>query len=564
MSAPTSPPYRVRVRVPAEHVHAVRAAFGEKGQRKLLADVSARLQRLGWGEVLSVMQDPTENTLFTLIARAPTKEKARTDDPLCTFVSAERVEEPLQQIRGLRTAGILDPGLTEDEVWLVRHALLHEDNLRHVGGIASAFAPFFPIAASLLNAKATLMDSRPPALAQQLNEANRAAAEAIAGHASGLSAGIHPASVRDQLLTPTVLPSAIGGMIRSATNGRWTDLEKGWDQLLTHASPTWALRHRLRAARDAAQTLANLRARPPSLERAALEGAALAALMPAADGTSDAHASDPAFRNGTTAGQAWATGEERAPEEQRRQQHATSGAATIPSFDRGVTKGALDGLRNTGFADLYGKTRGRTFQERALDHRRAVQAAGQSASPRTVQRMLLAARMADVADWSRRNPNMPADVLRDEVRRAAWKICDEPHCLEGEPPDLLYFPVEIVTLGRCLVREAGRGVWIVSPEDMALACPPDGREGFVSPSALQLALATQKPQHARVWNESKVAEIASALAEDPSTSPNVLRARNQLERAERALERRRWIEWYRRAGDHTRLKRTQARVAGAT
>lgn len=391
--------YRARVRVPEAYVHVFRSS-GPNGQQHLLDDVRSRL---GCEEVLSVMQDPTEITLFSVLVRGITTQS----DGTVTIEHVEQVEEPPASTTAPAPDYVsLDPGLGREDLMLLHCALTREWNPRHVGGVAMTFAPFFPCAASLLQARATLLEGRCIANDARLDNANAQAAM--------------QASVPRVRVSPG---EELASLVRSRTWGRWHAVEQAFRDLCPTTRP-WTRSEDVRSA------IATARGLPP----------------------------------------------EQSPDIE-------------------------------------------------LPHA-----------------------VARVAAWYEAHPQMPIEVLRDETRRAAWTLVDEP--LETR-----VFPDEVLALARCLVREIGCGVWIVDPARLESAIPPDGlgREGFVSPSALQLALANGKPAHARVWNASRIKTIATALTDGGDTSPNALLARNQLERAERAIERRRWIEWYRRSSAQRRL-----------
>lgn len=141
-------------------------------------------------------------------------------------------------------------------------------------------------------------------------------------------------------------------------------------------------------------------------------------------------------------------------------------------------------------------------------------------------------------------------VVYDEVRRLACRLIEEGHhhAVDSDPRPLdparfAKVPRPILALATALVREVGLGLWLVCPE-RARILPVTGRERDVSPSALQMAQAIWKPEMAQVANPGRIKERMEALGRD--SSPDAIRAKHQMEKAERALERRRWIEWYRR------------------
>src|SRR5262249_15064278 len=112
--------------------------------------------------------------------------------------------------------------------------------------------------------------------------------------------------------------------------------------------------------------------------------------------------------------------------------------------------------------------------------------------------------------------------------------------LDGIPP-------EVSRLAASTVREGPRGIRTIDPERMRAAVPPDGTEGYVSPSALQLALAAAKPGMSRVWNEDEANDLLRSFGDQPRTYEKriqQMRAKLAMERAMRTLERMRWVRWY--------------------
>lgn len=150
---------RVRVAVPLEHVERVRSAYAEGGQEALLSDLEERVESVGFDDTLIVMQDPTDSTLFSLLTHR-TNEPPK-PDPLLRFASVEEVAPPpIIDEEHVPAREALDPGLSAEEILMVRQVLLEDTNPRHLNGVAHCFEPFFPVAASLLRTKADLLDIR--------------------------------------------------------------------------------------------------------------------------------------------------------------------------------------------------------------------------------------------------------------------------------------------------------------------------------------------------------------------------------------------------------------------
>lgn len=149
-----------------------------------------------------------------------------------------------------------------------------------------------------------------------------------------------------------------------------------------------------------------------------------------------------------------------------------------------------------------------------------------------------------------RQRDLPPDLLNLEVKRAACLLAEDPQTPFPEVP-----PV-VVAMGRALVRSTVEGARYVDPDLVRRWCPPDGREGFVSPSALQLVHAYGKPEISGVVSRQEVARRRAELAanvraelgagQDRTARQDLMRAKAAMEKAERTLERRRWIEWYKR------------------
>jgi hypothetical protein len=161
---------------------------------------------------------------------------------------------------------------------------------------------------------------------------------------------------------------------------------------------------------------------------------------------------------------------------------------------------------------------------------------------------------------------LPTELLNIEIKRAASALS------QGETPTNI--PMGILDLGAKTLRKThtclaaladsptgeprGMGqspigtrapVYVVDVEAMTLAAPPTGKEDFVSPTSLQLALAAGKPKVSGVARFEKARSLFAELETGnvpPEDRMQLLLARSMLEKAQRALERRRWVEWYRK------------------
>lgn len=121
-------------------------------------DLWERVQKTLHGKVLLVTRDPTSPNVFQVLVRAQGTYRPA---PPVRAVRLQQVQAPPEASAPSRVAGTsspLDPTLTEEEVEAVRQALVTDRNPKHLGGFAVTLEPDFPIAASLLRAKAMLCD----------------------------------------------------------------------------------------------------------------------------------------------------------------------------------------------------------------------------------------------------------------------------------------------------------------------------------------------------------------------------------------------------------------------
>lgn len=178
------------------------------------------------------------------------------------------------------------------------------------------------------------------------------------------------------------------------------------------------------------------------------------------------------------------------------------------------------------------------------------------ASPRRATPEEIATLRAKLLAFAR-TEGMRPDLLDLEVKRVA--------CIHAEAPPRLGailggFPQPVRDLGRAIVHPGADGSFRVDPRLLAIACPPTGREGYVSPSAIMLALAASKPEAAGVADRARARDLvarfeadvrAGEAGEPGAIGSGSLRARAAMEAAQRALERRRWVEWYTRTARET-------------
>lgn len=205
------PLLRLTVHVPRAHGDDVRARYGiEDGSKALAADVARRLERIGYPNALAVTVDPTEPTIATALARPRAPVKA--SDGTITVVGTTLVDEPSSRDGVARSS--FDVGTRADDDELLRRALDGETNPRHLDGIASSFEPCFPVSASLLRAKAMLLELRA--------EHHRREANA------------HNAGLRLPFVA-TVMPTGYALADLTRRHARWAEVETMWRELADSA-----------------------------------------------------------------------------------------------------------------------------------------------------------------------------------------------------------------------------------------------------------------------------------------------------------------------------------------
>ena len=150
----------------------------------------------------------------------------------------------------------------------------------------------------------------------------------------------------------------------------------------------------------------------------------------------------------------------------------------------------------------------------------------------------LAARLGMVVEREGVARRIPRDVIAEDIRHAAYLEAVG----ETEPET----PASLRALARVLVRPVAQGVAIVDRDALLAACPVTGEEGYVSPSAIKLALSTCKPEMAGVRSFASAGKRGDLLKKPPPDADptDTLRARMAMIRAQKAIERHRWIRWY--------------------
>lgn len=548
------------------------------------ADLQSRVERMGFGDVKLVTPDPTDRSIATIIARWMLDSSEVFDTPEVHLFQLQSVEEPPASVK---TSGSethhpsLDGGLTPQEVEAVRWALIHDDDAKHLGGFASTFEPDFPIAASLLRAKAALANARSmgSVLAGQLREKNTKMAERFVRAAAAVGVGQGAAEWAKKLSSSTVdtlkrlteglVPTEVWEKYRPASNaiGVFLPAHRMWmsDKALT------TLKQVSEAPRDVGedgeefahqlcQTCPTLAMVPGLGSGIAFMRAAGAALSLA---TSLEHVNmqevaacfpeseQAAFLTAASLVGEFARGKP-APADGlfatlTREREAMTDKEKV-AFDAGTALGFARALQATDFPALWSYVQGDTLSSRALAFAVAV---GQAKREKTRTVAILLGKIAK---------SLPPSAL-DAVRALAVDLVANEELSRLYPAELASkkkLPVPVAAAALAIVREIGEGVRIIDPNALRLLMPnePTFQLGL-TPSALKLAMSMNKPYMSQVADPAGIVPKVRAIAK--STEPEGAKARQQLERAVKALERQRWADWYRKVQGNGQ---TQGKVAG--
>ena len=283
--------------------------------------------------------------------------------------------------RAVRPANALDAS----SLFAVRRALSTERNPNHLIGFASVMSPTYPTIASLLYARAKLLQLRSRTYQNELaNDAKEASAELVR---ILNDAGFPGKQCIEWLSEPPIDTAAF---LARATRW-WPEVASAWREITPSPTP-WPRLDRMRAAAEAACQC----------------------------------------RGGTT------------------DEISNCIANAIVRRPHEDSTPLETSLRDGGFLDAYGMTRGRNLRERVQDFmlaRRTAREQGYTALDALIQR---------------RRAELPAH-LEHEVRKTAGSLVIDP----ASPVQDL--PVPVTNLARAVVREIGPNIRIVDPDAARLA-----------------------------------------------------------------------------------------------
>jgi hypothetical protein len=296
-------------------------------------------------------------------------------------------------------------------------------------------------------------------------------------------------------------------------------------------------------------------------------------------------AAQQSFRTAATFGTAMLRGEawdEAAVEAARKTFRDRLGEEAAIAFDAGLALARGKSLQEAGFAALYQLTRGNELADRAAHFAEALVKAKQEG--RSVKAVLTEQLASALDKYGRTQAVKKVTEVVDSIMKDGNLLRKTPK----ELSDALGIAHEIANAAQASVREIADEVRIIDPEVMRVLNPLYGivhgardlktevvriktldpivtsnpRDQYyvmgapktvtalqttVSPSALKMIEATKRPEQSGVVSPAKVIErmgqVDKAAAQGDREAQQ---AKEALDRAARELERRRWVEFYRR------------------
>ncbi len=550
--------YRVWVRVPS----------GALTQ----ADLQSRVESMGFSDTKLVTPDPTDRGVATLITRWMLDSSEVFDTPEVKLFQLEAVQEPPAAVKtsGDETSHpALDGGLTGQDIEAIKWALISDDDAKHLGGFASTFEPDFPIAASLLRTKAALANARSmgSVLAGEAREKSAKMVERFKRAATAVGVGLGADDWAQRLssstletlkkLTDKLVPGETWEKYRAAiaSLGPFIPAHRMWmadkafsilkqvaqaprdigEEGETYAKhvcevcPALALVPGLGSGISCMRAVGAALSVSTSLEfinmpdvAACLEGQSEAtAFMTAATLVGDFARGKPAPAEGLFE---LLTSERQAMTEKEK-----------VAFDAGVALGFGRALQATDFPALWSYVTGDTLPSRAV---RFAVAVGKAKRDRQRPVAVLLATIGK---------ELPPGAI-NAVRKLAVDLVANPKLLSLYPSELAKekeVPVPVAAAALAVVREIGEGIRIVDPNALRMLCPDEPMFTLgLTPASLKLAMSMTKPYVSQVVDPGGIVPKVREIAK--STAPEGVKARRQLERAVKALERQRWADWYRK------------------
>jgi hypothetical protein len=526
--------YRVRVKL----VPGVYERMRGEGRRptEISRFVGHEAGSAGFTKVFLAAEDPSAPGSYTLIA----EYGGGNGSNVLTLLRAEEVEGPESAYVTPWSGPVLDDGLLFEEGEAILQALRESRDPKHLSGFASTLTPDFPIAASLLRARGELcLQLRSGTLEDDVRKKSERFAKGM------LSVGVSVPAFSNS-------PSA-----------EWSDIlqklqaEEGFrlfrfPQTLGSPEATWfgeTCYRILRAIADGDEKVGRAVRQPLSEEASSevtalrLTGGPLATLPGLGGGVAIAQYVGACFALmgarfeglgdlGSAFHQAGQLLQVLSKTETLEKVRGALDVKEQVRFDVGVVVAETKLLRKAEFARFWHWLPGSDPAEKAAHLKRFLVLSRKASRP--LRDVLLDDVLSGVT--SQRNVYEAALMLTsDLVKRAAPEVADKLGLNPGDARAAL-----------ASVLEVSEGVRCLRPDVIAALGPNGVARELLPPAAMQLAFATMRPEQSLVSNKEAAIEKARAIHRLAEEGGDAAKAKAQFDRAKRALDRQKWVDWMRR------------------
>lgn len=492
----------------------------------------------GFGKVFLVAEDPSAPGTYTLIG----EYRGGSGSVVLELLSSEEVEPPEVEYIVAWEGPMLDNGLLFEEGEAILQALRESRDPKHLSGFASTLAPDFPVAASLLRAKAELcLQLRSGVLEEDAQKKHERFAAGMASVGVSVPAFTNAA--------PVEFVSAMNEL----------DVSQGftvfrYPQTLGFPEAVWFGETCYRILRDVAdgkkrvgraERVADDEEEAKAISDLRLSGNAFATMPGLGAGVQMAQYVGACFalmgvrfdpetfgKPGAAFFQAGHLAQIMTKTETMEKARAELPPEGRVRFDAGLIVAETELLRSEAFGKLWHWLPGSDPAEKAAHLKRAVVLARKA--KKTVKEYLLEEIKSGVTD--QRIVYEAALMLTPElVKRSLPEVAEKLGISPGDARAAL-----------ASVREVSEGVRHLGPEVIQAMGPNAVARELLPPAAMQLAFATMRPERSLVSNKEAAIEKARAIHRLAGGGGDAAKAKAQFDRAKRALDRQKWVDWMRR------------------
>lgn len=491
----------------------------------------------GFSKVFLAAEDPSAPGSYTLIATF----RGGSGSAVLSLLGAEEVEAPEEEYVSRWVGPLLDDGLLREEGEAIVQALRESRDPKHLSGFASTLTPDFPVAASLLRAKGGLcLQLRSGVFEEDAKKKHERFASGMA------SVGVVVPPFSDK--PPPEFLSAMEelGVVDGFKPFRYPQT-LGFPEAVWFGETCYRL---LRSIADGQEKVGRAVRAPMSDEGAAevaalkLTGGPLATMPGLGAGVQIAQYVGACyalmgvrFQNVGDLGPAHRQAGELS-QVLSKTETLEKVRKDLPSdkervrFDAGIIMAETTMLREAQFAKFWHFLPGTDPAEKAAHLKRFVVLARKAG--KDLKTTLLEDICMGVTD--QRIVYEASLMLTPElVKRTAPEVADK---MGISPTD--------ARAALASVREVCEGVRFLGPEVFRALGPNTVARELLPPAAMQLAYATMRPERSLVSNKEAAIEKARAIHRLAGEGGDAAKAKAQFDRAKRALDRQKWVDWMRR------------------